>query len=246
MKLVSLILSLILSSVSWAGPKVSLDPTRTILLSGPIGGEAMDIVIHAANKLAKEDKEKPIDIVLDSPGGSLIAGYLMIDKIEHLKAQGVKFRCFVHSVAASMAFQTLLHCNERYATPHAVLLWHPVRVFWRGPLTEADATRVAAGIKVSNKIVLEDLKKRLTSISEENLLYHFETETLHQASALAELAPKFFDYIGYDIENLFETKGLAASTAGIFFSQRNEIMYIHERFIALKEDISIYVRKENP
>lgn len=212
-----------------AEPKVSLNPKRTIILEGPIGGEAMDVVFYALDKLA-EDKSEPVDIVISSPGGSLLAGYLIIDRMDYLRAQGLKFRCFVHTIAASMAFQTLLHCDEKYATPHALLLWHPVRVFWRGPLTETDAINVADSLRTSNKIVLDDITKNMKSISEENRLKHYYLETLHQALSLKEIAPGFFDYIGSDIENLYPKKAFA-STAGIAFGQAQGIIYIHETFM---------------
>lgn len=231
--LLSFISALLFTTALAKEPKVSLDPKRTIILEGPIGGEALEVVSYALDKLAKE-KDKPIDLVITSPGGSILAGYLIIDKMDHLRAQGIKFRCFVHTIAASMAFQTLLHCDEKYATPHAILLWHPVRVFWRGALTQVEAANLVKGLETSNKVVLDDLKQNLNSISEENLMYHFYQETLHQAISMKDIAPDFFDYIGSDIGNLYETK-VAASTAGIsFLQQTNEIMYIHETFVGEK------------
>jgi len=214
--------------------KTSLNPARTIVIDGPITGQIVQPVIDTMNKLAA-DKSQPIDIVISSPGGSVVAGYIIVDTMEALRADGVKFRCGVRSLAASMAFQLLLHCDERYSTPHAFLLWHPVRVFYMGVLT-ADAARVASiQMGLSDKMVLGELHKALP-LDEKVIDWHFTNETLHHARQLDKLAPGFFKQVSSGIGNLFKTDGVALNTGelGGFSFSLGDILYIHETFINMR------------
>lgn len=209
----------------------TLNPQRTIVIDGPISGRIISPVVDAMNKLAA-DKVAPIDIVLSSPGGSVVAGYLIVDKMEALRAEGVRFRCVVRSVAASMAFQILLHCDERYSTPHAFLLWHPVRVFYQGALT-ADLSKVAyLQMKMSDDMIRSELYEHLP-MDKETIDWHFTNETLHHASQLHKLAPGFFKEISSAIGNAFLDEGVALNTASVggMFLDSATIQYIHEQFI---------------
>jgi ATP-dependent Clp protease protease subunit len=209
-----------------------LNPERTIVIDGPITGSIVAPVIKTMNKLASKDKDVPIDIVISSPGGSLVAGYLIVDRMEALRAEGVLFRCVVRSLAASMAFQMLLHCDERYATPHAFLLWHPVRVFFQGVLT-ADMAKVAGKqMALSDKMIRDELYKALP-VPKTVIDWHFTNETLHHATQLDKLAPGFFVEVTSKIGNAFLDEDVALNTSkfGGFFLDQTDIQYIHEQFI---------------
>lgn len=222
------------SSMALASP--TLDPERTIVVSGPITGRIVEPMLSTFNKLAA-DKTKPIDLVLSSPGGSIVAGYLVVDRMDALRAEGVRFRCVVRSVAASMAFQMLLHCDERYSTPHAFLLWHPVRVFYQGALT-ADLSKVAyLQMKLSDDMIRAELYANLP-LKKESIDWHFTNETLHHASQLHKQAKGFFKEVSSSIGNAFLDKGVALNTADIggFFLDQVGIQYIHEQFVQEVED----------
>lgn len=217
------------SHVALAAP--TLNPERTIVVAGAITGRIVGPVLAALDKLAT-DKTKPIDIVVSSPGGSVIAGYLIVDRLDALRAEGVKVRCTVRSVAASMAFQLLLHCDERYSTPHAFLLWHPVRVFYQGALT-ADLAKVAhLQMKLSDDMVREELYANIP-MKKELIDWHFTNETLHHARQLHKSAPGFFKEVSSAIGNAFLDEDVVLNTANISggFLDTTTIQYIHEQFI---------------
>lgn len=228
LSLVSMISFLATSAL--AKPTVELSPDRTIILAGVISGALVRPMIKTLDKLA-EDKEKPIDMVISSPGGSVVAGTIIIDRMEQLKLEGINFRCVVRDVAASMAFQILLHCNERYATPGAFLLWHPVRIFAEGVITADMAHVLAKQLKLADDVVLHDLR-RFVPMKEKELMWHFKNETLHQAFNLLTSAPGFFKGVTNNIGNLRPAKPAldTAQFAGIFGSA--SIVYIHERFLS--------------
>lgn len=54
-------------------------------------------------------------IYINSLGGELTAGQIIIDLMEAEKAQGVRLVCVVDEEATSMAFNILTHCDKRYA-----------------------------------------------------------------------------------------------------------------------------------
>lgn len=231
MRNIVLALSVFLMS-SVAVAKTSLNPERTIVVSGPITGSIVAPMLDTMDKLVAKDADAPIDLVIASPGGSVVAGYIIVDKIDALRAQGVIFRCVVRSVAASMAFQLLLHCDERYSTPHAFLLWHPVRVFYQGALT-ADVAKVAAiQMAQTDKMIRHELYEHLP-MSKKSIDWHFTNETLHHASLLHKAAPGFFIEVTSKIGNLFndDKAALDTSRVGGFFLDTSNIQYIHEQFI---------------
>jgi hypothetical protein len=221
-----------MSSAVFARDVITLTPERTILIAGPISSKMYGPTIETMGKLAATGKD--IDIIISSPGGEVIVGSLLIDYMEHLKLGGTKFRCVVRDVAASMAFQILLHCNERYSAPHAFLLWHPVRVFFQGPLTGEQASSLGIQLAVADEVALHDLRANVP-MKDEDLLWHFYHETLHQGMTLMHSAPGFFKDVTNKIGNLFPEKvALDTSEYGGLFGV-NQIIYIHERFLGKQE-----------
>jgi len=228
-------LLMVLSVTAHAESRITLSPARTIVLGGVIGGRTLAPMLEALDQLGKK-KDEPIDIIISSPGGSVIVGSIIVDRMEQLKNEGVVFRCVVRDLAASMAFQLLLHCSERYSAPGAFLLWHPVRVFASGPVTEKDAESLRVQLRQADDVVLADLKKELP-MKESLLMWHFHNETLHQAFNLVKSAPGFFDAVTNNIGNLYPKKTFLDTTMlGSAFGFQ-QIMYIHERFISQEKSL---------
>jgi ATP-dependent protease ClpP protease subunit len=214
------------SSASFA--KVELSPEKTIVIGGVISNRMFTPTVEAMEKIASKHKE--IDIILSSPGGDVITGSLLIDRMEQLKLRGINIRCVVRDVAASMAFQILLHCNERYATPHSFLLWHPVRVFMQSVMTADMAQVLAIQLASADEVALHDIQAYLP-MNEADLLWHFKNETLHQAYNLLMTAPGFFKEVTNNITNLYPTEPALDTTALGGFFGINQVIYIHERFM---------------
>lgn len=227
------LIALFCSSTAFSKGKVEFDPARTILLNGVISGEIYEPMVNTMKALAKDGDT--INIVISSPGGEVVAGSLLIDRMEQMKLAGIKFRCAVRDVAASMAFQILLHCNERYATPHSFLLWHPVRIFTRGVMTADMAYTLASQLAEADEVALHDLKAYLV-MPEAELLWHFRNETLHQAINLMLLSPSFFKKVTNDISGLYAAEvALDTSSLSSGFGI-NQVIYIHERFLSPKKN----------
>lgn len=112
-----------------------LDQKRLVEVIDVVDGSMIVDVAQRIDKLSQESN-KPIDIVINSPGGSVLVGTSIVDSMTLAKNRGVTLRCFSGVLSASMAFIVLAHCDERYVLPNAKLLFHPVSTQGNGRLQE--------------------------------------------------------------------------------------------------------------
>jgi ATP-dependent protease ClpP protease subunit len=186
MKQVLSMLVVLCVSMSCSAPaEVTFNKERTVLISGAIGPEIVD----KANELMgyTSNTTQPIDIVISSPGGSIAVGNLFIDAMEMAKSRGIVIRCFTGTMAASMAFSIFAHCSERYATPNALLLYHPARVMEAPPegLTAPQAEELYKQLKALDDGLLEFIAES-TGMDIELLKATFYKEKLWTATELDE------------------------------------------------------------
>ena len=193
------LLSLITATMllfSCQGRAQSLDTKRTVVINTVISRGNVLKLSNDIDKMVTASKA-PIHIVINSPGGDVITGFMFINYMESIKAKGVEFHCYVPGIAASMAFQILIHCDKRYALSKAFLLWHGVRVQLGGGMftsgvivTAKSAISLANDLMALDSVIIKELLESL-SIEQSLVMYHFDNETLHVASNLAQLAPNF-------------------------------------------------------
>lgn len=172
---------------------------RSVLIGGVITGQTLVSFDSALTHLTAEGNTGDIDVVISSPGGIMTVGFMMINLMEDLRARGVRFRCFVPTIAASMAFQLLVHCDERFTTSKALLLWHGARVVMGGgmfspgvEMTQEKAESLGADLAASNRVILDELHAVLDAdMPTATVNYHFLNETAHIGSSLAAAAPGF-------------------------------------------------------
>jgi ATP-dependent Clp protease protease subunit len=93
---------------------------RIVNLNGPITDS---MIMKAQTKLYKLDEAShdPVWIRINSGGGSVQAGLILLDTMKALKSPT---RCLVESKAYSMAAILLVFCDERYALDHATIMLH--------------------------------------------------------------------------------------------------------------------------
>ncbi len=187
-----------LASASPAIPDLS----RTAVISGVIEVGSLDEVQDALQKWSADGSGKPISLVVDSPGGSVVAGFWFVNRMEEARGRGVKINCFVPNLAASMAFQILMHCDSRQVLEKSFLLWHPVRVSVGGfsgePMTAASALELFERLHpVDVQIYAEIWRVMHVDRSNSYIRYHFEHETLHSGWTLARSLPSVFQSRSY-------------------------------------------------
>ncbi len=103
---------------------------RRIALNGVISSEMAKKITHKINYFNNKDPKKPIFIVIDSsPGGSVMAGYLIIKAMESSKAP---IYVVLKSFAASMAAIIVSTVENSFAYSHATMLHHQPSIFLQG------------------------------------------------------------------------------------------------------------------
>lgn len=135
------------------------------------------------NDLSAKSRE-PIYVLLNSPGGYVYAGTTLIDSIRMAQSRGVKVVCFSGALAASMAFNALLYCNERYALPHTKLLFHPVRIDG-ATVTLNNLPEIEHGLRTVEE-KLQPLMIRTMGVTPKWFNFHYKAETLWDAEQLAK------------------------------------------------------------
>ena len=115
-----------------------LDPFRTIFITGEIGNNAINAALAIEN-LNKKGKE-PINLVVTSPGGSVVAGAVLLSAME---ASQAKVNVICKAFCASMAAIILQYGEKRLATDRTILMYHPA---YAG--TEGDVDRMHSHISM--------------------------------------------------------------------------------------------------
>jgi len=98
-----------------------LSKDRYLFLYGAI---ELDTAYEINTKLLvmeKENKEKPIYLEINSPGGSIIDGLAIIDTMQHIKPEIITI---VSGLAASMGAIIASAGDKRYAYPNAQIMLH--------------------------------------------------------------------------------------------------------------------------
>lgn len=183
---------------------LSIQEDRVVVINAVIANGNLLNLTSAMEEMIAKDAKRPIDMIINSPGGSVNTGFVFLNYLESVKGRGITVRCFVPQLAASMAFQILVHCDQRYTLSKSLLLWHGARVSSGGmfgqPLTEQGARVIYHSLRTLNRLILSELATAL-DMPEHAIKYHFLSETLHTGEVLARMAPRFIKSYPY-IEGL--------------------------------------------
>lgn len=129
---------------------------RIIFLSGEINNEMADLIVAQLLFLEAEDPDKDIQIYINSPGGSVSAGFAIYDTMQYIKPD-VSTICV--GLAASMGAFLLTSGTKgkRYALPNADIMIHQ-------PLGGTQGQ--AEDIRIQAEKILE-IRKRINNILSE-------------------------------------------------------------------------------
>lgn len=224
---------LCLSSVAHSGPIV--EKTKALVITGviaqgnilPVGKELLD----RANR-----GETEVQLIINSPGGEVVTGFLFLNLMKAAQAKGLRVTCFVPTIAASMAYQILLNCDERHTLNKAFLLWHRARVniggMFGAPMTAPQLDVIANGLAQMDEGIFEEVQKYMTAVPEQILRYHFENETLHVGLDLHKMDPEFISsHTAVDglIDSLLDQSVPRNETLDRTSMRLNQIIYISEQ-----------------
>lgn len=141
---------------------------RIIFLNGEINDESANIIVGQLLFLASVDPEKDIKLYINSPGGSITAGFAIYDTMNHIP-------CDVQTIAIGMAASMgafLLSSgtkNKRYALPNAEIMIHQPLGGSQGQVTELEISfkRIKRMQERLNKILAENTKKTVKTIEKD-------------------------------------------------------------------------------
>lgn len=123
---------------------------RIILLSGVVNDALSNSIIAQLLFLASKDSKKPIQLYINSPGGSVTSGLAIYDTMQYIK-------CPVSTVCLGMAGSmgaVLLAAGakgKRFALPNSVVLLHQVAGGVTGEAVEIEITAKQI-IKIKEKL----------------------------------------------------------------------------------------------
>ena len=177
---------------AYAGPTIDMRGARTVKVAGEINGSILEVA-GKIDRMSKENAKQPINIIINSPGGSVPAGLQLVEAVHVAQSRGVKVRCAVTTLAASMAYILLSQCDERFALANSLLLFHPARAFvFMGALKAEDARYMAEELEsINNEMgdLLEESMGIVTAEQKRWFDYHTKNETLWTASRLSRVVP---------------------------------------------------------
>ena len=98
-----------------------LQAERVIMISGPISDATSSVITAQLLFLESENPERPIQIYINSPGGSVTAGLAIYDTMRYIKPD---VHTLVLGQACSMGALLLAGGDRRIALPHARIMVH--------------------------------------------------------------------------------------------------------------------------
>lgn len=141
---------------------------RIIFLNGEIHDEMANIIVGQLLFLATEDPDRDIKIYINSPGGSITAGFAIYDTMQHIP-------CDIETIAIGMAASMgafLLSSGtqgKRYALPNTEVMIHQPSGGSRGQVTEMAISmeRILNMQERLNKILAKNTGKSVSQIKKD-------------------------------------------------------------------------------
>ena len=146
---------------------------RKILINQEITNESVTEAIYYLYTLMDLDREegveknpKPIDILLNSPGGSVWDGLILVSLIEQMKDMGYTINTTAIGTAASMGFIIFITGSNRYSYRHAQFMLHDISTMMGGKVKDLEESM--EDLRKCQKQVF-DIIKKYTDISEDEI-----------------------------------------------------------------------------
>ncbi|MFO7273948.1 MAG: ATP-dependent Clp protease proteolytic subunit [Bacillota bacterium] len=155
---------------------------RIVFLGTPIDDQVANVVIAQLLFLESEDPDKPVNLYINSPGGSVSAGLGIYDAMQHIKSP---VNTTVVGMAASMAALLLAAgTGKRYALPNArVMIHQPHLSGVGGQVTDIEITAREA---VKTKQIMAEILAKHSGQTVERILADTERDRWMSAEEAVE------------------------------------------------------------
>lgn len=203
-KLLMIVAGLLLVSRTHA---LEIDNDRAVLIKGEVEEYNMQYAIEELNKFAAESK-KPVYLILNSPGGSVLDGFELVNTMEVLEQKGIKTICAIETMAYSMAAILAVYCQETYIHKFASIMHHEAAYGIRG-----SQSRINVRVKFTNDYLdalSTDIAKRLGMTPEDyRAKIHDEWWLTADQAVKAGLADGILNTITYTVKAPEPPKGFS-------------------------------------
>lgn len=117
---------------------LNLKRGTVVMLNTDVNTQSANAVIEGIRSANKNSPGRPIFLLIDSPGGSVLDGARMISAMQASKAP-VYTVCL--QICASMAAMTLQYGKLRYAVDRSIVMFHPASV---GGIVQGELDKVVS------------------------------------------------------------------------------------------------------
>lgn len=152
MKFIVALLFAVIASSAISAPlkkeEILLTKNNTVNLRGPVTSQSANEVIADLTALDKLPEDGPIFLVLNTPGGSILAGLELIQYMNTLRRPV----SVVANFAASMGFHILQHSKTRFVTEFATIMSHRARGSFSGEIPHQINSRLKHIIDLVGKM----------------------------------------------------------------------------------------------
>jgi len=149
---------------------------RIIFLGTQVDDTVANLIIAQLLFLESEDKEKPISLYINSPGGSVTAGLAIYDTMQYIKPE-------VHTICVGMAasMAAVLLCSgqagKRFALPNAEVMIHQVMGGAQGQATDIQihAKEILRIKDLTNRIIAKHSGQKIETVTQDTERDNFMT-----------------------------------------------------------------------
>ena len=110
---------------------------RIIFIGTPIDDDIANLAIAQLLFLTKEDSDRDIELYINSPGGSVIAGLAIYDTIQHIKPD-VATMCMGHAMSMAAVLVAGGAKGKRFSLPNSRLMIHQGSAGFSGTPSDID------------------------------------------------------------------------------------------------------------
>lgn len=110
---------------------------RIIFIGTPIDDDIANLVIAQLLFLTKEDPDRDIDIYINSPGGSVIAGLAIYDTMQHIKPD-IATTCVGHAMSMGAVLLSGGTKGKRFSLPNSRIMIHQGSAGFHGSPSDID------------------------------------------------------------------------------------------------------------
>ncbi len=158
---------------------------RIVVLHGEVNSGSANVIVAQLLYLSAKDRNAPITMYIDSPGGSVTAGLSIVDTMNYINPP-------VHTICTGLAASmgaVIFSCGEkgsRLILPHAQVLIHQPLISGEGLTGQCSDIKIHAEHIIETRETLESLLSESTGRNKEEIHSACERDNYFSAQAAVD------------------------------------------------------------